>query len=97
MRILELTDKVQQQYLGYVSGSISKGVCCLLLYMTSSNGNISTLLALCEGKPLVTGGFSSYRPVMLSFGDFLCLKKVVEQTIEMQVIWNTIVLIITSL
>ena len=31
--------------------------------MTSSNGNISTLLALCDGNPPVTGGFPSQKPV----------------------------------
>ena len=35
--------------------------------MTSSNGNISTLLALCEGNPPFTGGFLSQRPVTPSF------------------------------
>ena len=29
---------------------------------------VSTLLALYEGTPLVTGGFPSKRPVMLCFG-----------------------------
>ena len=37
----------------------------------------SALLALCEGNPLVTGGFLSQRPVMWSFDVFfeLCLNK----------------------
>ena len=35
--------------------------------MTSSNGNIFRLLALCEGNPPVTGGFPSQRPVARSF------------------------------
>ena len=41
--------------------------------MTSSNDNISALLALCEGNPPVTGGFPSQRPVMLSFDVFFDL------------------------
>ena len=45
--------------------------------MASSNGNISALLALCEGKPPVTGGFPSQRAVTRSFDVFfdLCLNK----------------------
>ena len=33
----------------------------------------STLLALCEGNPLVTTGFPSQRPVTQSFDDFFDL------------------------
>ena len=40
--------------------------------MTSSNGNISVLLALCEGNPPATGGFPLQRPVTQSFCVFLC-------------------------
>ena len=45
--------------------------------MTSSNGNISTLLAFWEGNPPVTGGFPLQRPVTWSFDVFfdLCLNK----------------------
>ena len=45
--------------------------------MTSSNGNISALLALCAGNSPVTGAFPSQRPVTRSFGVFfdLCLNK----------------------
>ena len=45
--------------------------------MTSSNGNISTLLALCAGNSPVTGEFPSQRPVTRSFDVFfdLCLNK----------------------
>ena len=45
--------------------------------MTSSNGNISTLLALCAGNSLVVGDFPSKRPVARSFDVFfdLCLNK----------------------
>ena len=35
--------------------------------MTSSNGNIYALLALCEGNPPVTGGFPAQRLVTRSF------------------------------
>ena len=42
--------------------------------MTSSNGNISALLALCEGNPPVNGGFSSQRPVMRGFDVFFDLR-----------------------
>ena len=34
----------------------------------------STLLALCEGKPPVTGGFPSQRPTTRSFDDFFDLR-----------------------
>ena len=36
----------------------------------SPNGNISVLLALCEGNPPVTSGFPSQRPVMHNFDVF---------------------------
>ena len=67
--------------------------------MTTSNGNISILLALCEGDPWVTCGFPSQRPVTWSFDVFfdLCLYLTVEQTIKRAVIWDTIMLIMTSL
>ena len=38
--------------------------------MTSWNGNFSALLTLCEGNPLVTGGFPSQRPITRSHGVF---------------------------
>ena len=62
--------------------------------MTSLNGNISTLLAICEGN-----NGPSQRPVTRSFDVFfdLCLKKNAEQTIETPVIWNAIALSMTSL
>ena len=41
--------------------------------MTSSNWNISVLLALCAGNSLVTSEFSSQRPVMRSFYVFFDL------------------------
>ena len=42
--------------------------------MTSSNGNISALLALCEGNSPVTDEFPSQRPVTRSFGVFFDLR-----------------------
>ena len=42
--------------------------------MTSSNGNISTLLALCAGKSPVTGEFPEQRPVTRSFHVFFGLR-----------------------
>ena len=54
------------------------------------------LLALCEGNPPVTGGFPSQEPVTRSFDVFLFApEQTVEQTIETQVIWDAIVLIMT--
>ena len=38
--------------------------------MASSNGTFSVSLALCEGNPTITGGFSSQRPVTQSFDIF---------------------------
>ena len=58
----------------------------------------SALLALCEGKPPVTGGFSSQKPVTRSFDVFLDLpEQTIEQTIETPVIWDAIPLIMTPL
>ena len=42
--------------------------------MTSSNGNISTLLALCAGTSPVTGEFSAQRLVTQDFDDFFVLR-----------------------
>ena len=49
----------------------------LLMYsnmMTSSNGNISALLAICAGNSPVTGEFLAQRPVTRSFGVFFDLR-----------------------
>ena len=43
------------------------------LMMTSSNGNISALLAICAGNSLVTGVFPAQRPVTRSFDVFFDL------------------------
>ena len=59
--------------------------------------NMSALLALCEGNPPVTDGFPSQRPVTLKFY-FLCdPEQMVEQTIDILVIWDAIVLIVTTM
>ena len=63
--------------------------------MTSSNGNIFPLQALCKGNPSVTGGFPSQRPVTWSFDVFF--EQTFVQTIETPVIWAAIALIMTSL
>ena len=42
--------------------------------MTSSNGKISALIALCVGNSPVTGGFPSQRQVMQSFDVFFVLR-----------------------
>ena len=39
-----------------------------------NNGNISALMALCDEKPPVTGGFPSQRPVTRSFDIFFDLR-----------------------
>ena len=41
-----------------------------IFMVTSSNGNISALLAICEGNPPVTGEFPSQRPVTRSYEVF---------------------------
>ena len=65
----------------------------------SSNGKKSSLLAFYEGNPSVTDGFPSQRPVTRSFDVFfdLLLNEKVEQTIETLVVWDGIVLNMTSL
>ena len=60
---------------------------------------ITALLALCEGKPPVTGGFSSHRPGCDA--ELWCFlwsapEQTLEQTIETPVIWDALVLIMTS-
>ena len=42
--------------------------------MTSSNGNISALLAICAGNSPVTGEFPAQRPVTRSFDVFFDLR-----------------------
>ena len=58
--------------------------------MTSSNGSIFRLLALCEGNPPVTGGFPLQRPVTRSFDAYFHLPLNNE-------IFDAIVFIMTSL
>ena len=59
----------------------------------------SALLAFCEGNRPVTGGFPSQRPVTRSFDVFFDLRLNMRfgYTIETQMIWDAIELIITSL
>ena len=58
----------------------------------------STLLAFCEGKPPVNGGFPSQRPVTRSFDFFFNVpEETAEQTLETPVIWDAIALIMTPL
>ena len=53
---------------GYIAWYITK------IMMTSSNENISALLAICVGNSPVTGEFPAQRPVTLSFHVFLDLR-----------------------
>ena len=60
----------------------------------------SALLTRCEGKPAVAGGFLSQKQVIRSFDVFVDVhlkKKTIEQTVEMEVIWEARKLIVTSL
>ena len=66
--------------------------------MTSSNGTLSALLALCEGNPLVTNRVDSphkgrWRVALMFF--YLCLNKLMSN--QRRRIWDAITLIITSL
>ena len=54
--------------------------------VTSSNGTFSVLLTLCEGNPLVTGGFPSQRPVTQSFDVFFDQNN--RDTGELRRIWT---------
>ena len=47
---------------------------CDINMITSSNGNISALLALCAGNSPVTGKFPTQRPVTRSFDVFFDLR-----------------------
>ena len=49
---------------------------------------LSTLLALCEGNPLVTGGFPSQRT---SDVQLKCFLQAVEQTVQFPVIWDDMI------
>ena len=56
--------------------------------------SFSTLLALCEGNPPLTGGLPSQRPVTQSFDVFfdLSLNKLLSKQINTPVIWDAIAL-----
>ena len=64
--------------------------------MTSPNGNIFRVTGpLCEGNPQVTGGLLSQRP--MNDAELLsALEQTFEQTIDTSMIWDAIVLIMTS-
>ena len=70
-------------------------MCCFMV--TSSNGNISALLALCAGNSPVTGEFLSQNASDAELWCFLwsAPERTAELTIE-TVIWDAIALIITS-
>ena len=59
----------------------------------------SVLLAFCLGNSSVTGEFPAQRPVTRSFDILLfsALEQTYKQTVETQVIWDAIGVIITSL
>ena len=63
-----------------------------LAMTTSSDGTFYTLLALCEENPPVTGGFPSFRCFL-----WYAPEQTAEQTIDTQVIWDAITLIMTWL
>ena len=65
----------------------------------SANGNISMFLALCEGNPLVTSGFPSQKASNMELWCFRwsAPEQMVEQAVDMEVIWDTMVLIMMSL
>ena len=65
--------------------------------MTSSNGNISVSLAICERNPPVIGGFPSQIPVTRSLDVLLDLRLNKRLNIETQVIWDATALIMTTL
>ena len=66
--------------------------------VTSSNGNISALLARCAGSSPVPGEFPSQRPVSQGLWCFLwsAPEQTVEWTLERPVIWGAIALIIMT-
>ena len=61
---------VARGWQGAVTGDNGCDMARVVIMMTSSNGNISALLAFCEGNPPVTGGFPLQRPVTWSFDVF---------------------------
>ena len=57
----------------------------------------SALLAFCAGNSPVTGEFPAQKPVTRNFDVFFDLHLNQQQTMETPVIWDAIVLIMTSL
>ena len=62
--------------LGIYPWSTNRWYCrgCPLFMMTSWNGTLSALLAICAGNSPLTGEFLSKRPVTPSFDDFFDLR-----------------------
>ena len=60
-----------------------------ILYETSSHRKLSSLLALCEGNPPVTGGFPSQRASNMNI--WSQPEQAVEQTVELLVISDIII------
>ena len=78
----------------WVDLCLSEDNSCADTMMTSSNGNIFALLALCEGNPPLTGGFphkGQWRR------DWSAPEQLVEETIETPVIWDAIMSSMTLL
>ena len=71
-----------QLFLSYVD-DIALMSTAILAVMSSNGKYFSALLALCETNPSVTGGFSSQRPVTLSFDvlfDLRLIKRLSKQS-----------------
>ena len=70
----------------------------LLTWWCHQLETFSALLVPCEGNPPITGGYP-HRPVTWSFDLLLwsAPEQTIQQTIETQVIWETIAFIMTSL
>ena len=49
-------------------------VCVSNSWLRHQMNVLSTILALCEGNPPISGGFSSQRPLTWSFDDFFALR-----------------------
>ena len=58
----------------YVVGDSITPVLCSIFMITSSNGNISELLAIWAGNSLATGELPAQRPVTQNFDGFFDLR-----------------------
>ena len=83
--------------IGEDTGSVELAHNTHIPMMTSSRETFSALLAICAGNSPVTGEFPPQRPVRRSFDVFfdLRLNKRLSKQSRM-VIWNAIVLVMTS-